>query len=310
MSGELIVGGLALLFLLGGKKKKKKEGKNGDGTHGGSELDDPKNKENGGGSEGGSQGGSGKGGKAPKNLAPDAVWVSPDCKEVVFGDGTGEAFWESKGRPTAQKFIEAYYTDPYEIAKLMITSMAPCVFEFPVRGDGYDPMEEEFLREMFNRNFKEVYYFVQFLHDKTADLMDMDDFIIEFDENCDVPFVGIEWDNLVSDTMVRFYLEYMYPVHSAPDHDKKHPTWPMADVGEKSMDWFDNVATAVVNRMHPECGIAIVNAFKKDPYSAQSFFAKRPGLHAMYKNLIDRVDWVDTHRDDALDFKRLDKLAD
>lgn len=314
MSGELLIGGgIALLFLLGGKKKKKTtDTKNGEEEHGGSELDEPteKKKPGGGGSGGGSQGGSSEGGGVPFNLAPDAIWVSPDCKRVVYGDETGEAFWENKGLPVAQKFIAANYHDPYEIAKMMILSMAPCVLEFPIMEDGFDPMEEEFRRELFNRNFKDVYYLVQFLHDKIAELMDREEILIEFDDRCDIAFVGDSWGRPIAERMIRFYLGYMYPTASEAGHEEKHKAWPLVDVDEKKMLWWDNVATAVINRMNPECGIAIVDAFKKEPFSANSFFATRPGLKAMYESLIELVNWVDDNREGGLDFSKLDKIQE
>ena len=317
MAGELVIGGgIALLLLLGGKKKKKKT-TNGTGTgtgtgeHGGSELDEPTEKKKGsgtGGSGGGSQGGSGRGGGVPLNLAPDAVWVSPDCKKVVFGDETGEAFWKKKGEPVAKKFIAANYHDPYEVAKLMILSMAPCAIEFPVAEDKFDPMEEEFRRELFNRDFKDVYYFIQFLHDKIAELMDKEEFIIQFDDRCDVVFVGENWERPIAERMARFYVGYMYPMESEIGHEETHKTWPLADVDEKHMIWWDNVATAIINRMHPECGIAIVEAFKKDPWTGNAFFATRPGLKALYESLTGLVNWVDDHQAGGLDFKMLDKI--
>lgn len=310
MSGELLIGGMALLLLMGGKKKKssKSASKKDSGTDDGSSLDEPtKEKTSGGGGSGGGSKGGGKG--APSNLAKDAIWVSPDCKKVVYGDGTGEAFWKRKGLPVAQKFIAAKYHDPYEIAKLMVTSMAPCVIEFPITEDGHDPMEEEFLREMFNRDFKEVYYLVQFLHDKISELMEREQFIIEFDERCDVVFVGEKWLIPVAERMARFYVNYMYPAATDyPDHSKKFIAWPLADVDESKMLWWDNVATAIINRMDPECGIAIVNAFKKEPFSAKSFFSTRPGLSALYESLTSMISDVQDQQAVALDFKGLMKI--
>jgi len=321
MSGELVIGGGIALLLLLGKKKKKSTKKtngngngtngNGNGTHGGSELDDPTEKKTpgGGGSGGGSQGGSGKGGGVPSNLAPDAVWVSPDCKKVVFGDETGEAFWTKKGLPTAQKFIAANYHDPYEVAKMMVLSMAPCVVEFPVMEDGFDPMEEEFRREMFNRDFKDVYYLVQFLHDKIAELMDQEARLIEFNDRCDVVFVGEDWERFIAKRMARFYIDYMYPAATNfMDHEERFKAWPLADPKEENMVWWDNVATAIVNRMHPECGIAIVEAAKKEPFSGASFFATRPGLKAMYSSLVDLVNQTHDEQPGGLDFEKFENL--
>ncbi len=323
MAGELIVGGgLALLLLFGKKKKKKKtngDGKNGTGEHGGSGLDDPTKKKTagGGGSGGGSQGGTGKGGGAPSNLATDAIWVSPDCKEVVYGDETGEAFWESKGLAVAQNFINANYHDPYEIARLMVFSMAPCAVEFPVQDlDALDPMEEEFRRELFNRNFKDVYYLIQFLHDKVAALMGRENIIIEFDDRCDVVFVGKNWVNSPAERMARFYVEYSYPNETNyKDHEKRFKPWPLADVPEDYMLWGDNVATAIINRMHPKCGIAIAEAFKKDPMEADAFFSTRPGLRALYKSLIDfsgdesLVTRIFLTRKGGIDFSKFETIA-
>src|SRR5690606_10450978 len=109
MSAELIAGGAALLLLLLGKKKKKKSSTIDSAKDGrdneGSSLDGPTQEKipGGGGSGGGSKGGGGN--NPPTNLSKDAVWVSSDCKKVVFGDKTGELFWEKKGLPVAQQFI-------------------------------------------------------------------------------------------------------------------------------------------------------------------------------------------------------------
>jgi len=316
MAVELIIGAAALLLLLGGKKKKKKSGTSngsgGGGTDDGGDLVGPDgNKSGGGGSGGGGGGGGGSGGSggAPSNLANDAIWVSNDCKEVVYGDDTGEAFWESKGLKVAQNFIDANYHDPYEVAKTMVLSMAPCAIEFPVMEDGLSPMEEELRREFFNREFKDVYYLIQFLHDKVAALMDKEEYTIEFDDRCEVTFVGENWPRPMAERMIRFYLEYTYPTESGKAHDKKYPTWPMADIDENTMQWQDNVITAVINRMHPECGAAIVQAFKKDPWSATAFFNSRPGLKALYNELHQLVDWVDEHREGGLDFGMVDDVT-
>lgn len=315
MSSELLIGGLALLLLMAGKKgKKSPKATNGNGSGSGAgeddgaSLDDPTKEKTpgGGGSGGGSKSG---GGGAPSNLAKDAIWVSPDCKKVVYGDGTGEAFWEKKGLPVAEKFILAKYHDPYEIAKLMVKSMAPCVTEFPITEDGHEPMKEEFLREMFNRNFRDVYYLVQFLHDKISELMDREWFIINFDERCDVVFVGEKWFTPIAERMARFYVSYMYPSESDySDHSKRFIAWTHADVAESKMLWWDNIATAIINRMDPECGIAIVNAFKKEPFTAKSFFSTRPGLSALYEGLTSMIRDVEDKQPASLDFKSLMKV--
>ena len=127
-SKNLVLGGLAFLLLIGGKKKKSKKSEGSDeGISDGADLNGPSGTKPDSESGGGGGGGSGSGsGAAPSNLAKNAIWVSKDCKTVVYGDGTGEAFWKSKGQPVAQKFIAANYNDPYEIARLMILSMASC----------------------------------------------------------------------------------------------------------------------------------------------------------------------------------------
>lgn len=312
MNSGIMIGGIALLLLLGKKKKKKSstgsdsEPTSKDDTSEGSELDDPSKKkiyDNGGLDEGS------RGSKAPSNLAKNAIWVSPDCQKVVFGDGTGEAFWASKGAPTAQKFISANYHDPYEIARLMISSMAPCAIEFPIMEDGLDPMEEEFKREMFNRDFKEVYYLIQFLYDKISILMDREEDVIEFDNRCDVVFVGENWLGGIANRMARFYIEYMYPIDSEfQDHSQRFKAWPLADAKEKNMLWLDNVATAIINRMNSECGIALASAFQKEPHSASSFFSERPGLKTLYSALLDMINLAEDKRSGGLDFKALEKL--
>ena len=306
--GLLLALGAAALFL--GGKKRKGSGTGGTGTGSGTvdggSLGTPDGK---GGGGSGSGGGSGKGG-APSNLAPDGIWVSADCKTVVFGDDTGQTFWDRKGLKAAEGFIEANYFDPYEIARSMVMPMAPCAAEFPVMEDGYSAMEEELRRELFNRNFKEVYYLIQFLHDNIALLMDRARHIVEFDDNCDVIFVGADWESEVAERMIRFYLEYSYPnVSDSLDHEKEYPTWPMADASEKNMWWLDNVVTAVINRMSPSCGIAIVEGFKKDPLSGISFFNARPGLEALYKSLHNRANAADENREDGIDFEMVDEVS-
>ena len=300
--------GAAALFL-GGKKKKTAGGSSGSGTDSdtvdGGTLGTPGGKGGGSGS-GGS--GSGKGG-SPSNLAPDGIWVSADCKTVVFGDDTGEAFWNRKGLKAAEGFVAANYFDPYEIARLMVMPMAPCAAEFPVMEDGYPAMEEELRRELFNRNFKEVYYLIQFLHDNIALLLDRARHIVEFDDRCEVIFVGEDWEDQIAERMIRFYLEYSYPNAFEKGHQEKYPPWPMADIPEKNMWWLDNIVTAVINRVSPDCGIAIAEAFKKDQFSGSAFFNARPGLEALYKSLYNRANAADDNREGGIDFEMVDEVS-
>jgi len=287
------------------------------------------------------------GNSPPSKLAPDAVWVgrSPDgviCTAVVFGDGTGEAFWKNKALPVAKKYISEGWGDPYLIAVQMIRTMAPCAEEFPhlaiqhwdyeeraevhnrtgewppVEGDldsdgTLTLAEREFGREIFLRAYRDVYYLIQFLHDKIAELMGREDQIIKFDSRCEVTFVGKNWhgrpqsnpnirNTSGAEVMARFYVEYMYPVSSNySDHHHRFKAWQLADSDEKYMNWYDNIATAIINRMHPECGIALASAFKKEPFSAESFFATRPGLEAEYYSLVDLIQFVEDLREGGMD---------
>lgn len=315
-AGLLIGGGVALLLLLSGKKKSKalpsdksddksKNGEtpdNGGGTNGGT---------NGGGGSGGGGSGGGSGGRRtpPPDLKPDAIWVSKDCKVVAFGDGTGEAWWKKIGEATAKKFIEANYRDPHEIARSMIVSVAPCAAEFPVMEDGLDPMEEEYLREMFLRKFRDVYYLIQFLYNKIANLIDLDTYTMEFSDNCDVEFVGIDWVDSVARRMMRFYLDYMYPVNSGYDHESTHKASELSDVKLEYLWDEDNIAIAVLNRMHPKCASELNDAFKHDKYKAAQFLSKRPGLKALYSELLELFYEVESDRGGGLDFEALDKLG-
>jgi len=288
----LVLGGLALL-LMGGKKKKPaivEEEKREPGKEDpGGILDVPGEKGK------PSTPGAGRGTRAPSNLADDAIWVRKDCKEVAFGDGTGELWWERKGKPAAEKFIAANYFDPYEIARSMILTIAPCAVEFPVLEDGLNPMDEEFAREMFLREFPDVYYLIMFLYNRISELLDQEDYTIEFNEDCDVTFVGEKWMIPIARRMANFYLTYGYPLETPVDWVYL-PVWEGAEVPEKNLVWWDNIVIAIINRMAPNCAKEIAAAFKKEPFAATSYFSKRPGLFSLYLDLQTYINELDDER--------------
>lgn len=313
MSLEIILGGAALFLLLSGKKKAGTTSGTG-GDHGSLGPDaGPRSGPGGrrGGKGTGGSGGSGTG--APANLPVDMIWVSPDCQEVVYGDGTGDAFWDRYGMATAQGYVNANYRDPYEIAIAVATPFiqhCPGILEkFPIAEDDYDPMEEELHREFFNRDHKDVYYLIQFFHDKCIELLGDADRLIVMDDRCNVEYVGENWHRLVADKMIRYYLEYMYPRPSPMGHtEAKYPAWPLADPTHIWMGWQGGIVTAVINRLSPVCGVAIVEALKKEPHSAASFFASRPEMKRLYDDLYVQVDHLDDNRVGGLDFDLIDEL--
>jgi hypothetical protein len=304
-SGPLIIAaGAAALLLMGGKKKKKSSTED-DGTK---PIDDGTTPSDGGGTTPSGNGGttpSGGGGKSHSDKAKKAggIWVSSDCKEVEYENGTPEAWWNRRGKSAAENFLKANYHDPYEIARALILQIAPCAVEFPVLEDGFEPMEEEYKREQFLRAFPDVYYLIQWLHDAIYTLMDKEEYIVEFDDRCDLVFMGDKWLNPIAQRMVRFYLDYMYPMET--DYGFVPPAaWEGADITEDFVGAFsDNVAMAVINRMHPTCAWEILEAFKKNPGDARSFFSTRPGMKAAYNNLIDLVNYVDDNRPSSFEFE-------
>lgn len=297
-SGPLIVvAGAAALLLMGGKKKKKSAssgggslpeggGSNGGGSNGGGS--------NGGGSSSGGGGTSGGKGDSSRAKSAGGIWVSSDCKEIEYEGGDPEAWWLRRGAGAAQSFIDANYHDPYEIARSIVVQLVPCAVEFPVMDDDFEPMEEEYKREQFLRDFKDAYYLIQWLHDAISELMEREEYIVSFDERCDLVFMGDEWLNTTAERMVRFYLDYSYPIDS--DENYNVGAWEGADQDEKSAEWYDNIALAVINRMSPECAWQILDAFVKDPKMAQGFFSSRPGMKAAYDQIVDRVHTVDDNR--------------
>src|SRR5690606_41986782 len=81
--------------------------------------------------------------------------------------------------------------------------------------------------------FSLPYFIVQlfFPTRRSSDLKE--EYTIEFDDRCDVVFVGERWMPIIAERMARFYVSYMYPNESDfPDHHKKFMAWPLADVNE------------------------------------------------------------------------------
>lgn len=162
----VLIGGAALALLMGSKKSSSKtSGNSGSGSGGsgsGSGNDDgygdigepagPKgckpglilkngvctesgngNGENNVGGNGG-QNGNGVGGGG--SLKSSDLYVSKDCKEYKFGDKTGDSWWKTKGKKTAQAWIEAQYSNPIVIAYEMLKGnkmSCPAISEFPIQ---------------------------------------------------------------------------------------------------------------------------------------------------------------------------------
>ena len=321
----LLVAGAAALLLMGGKKKKKAGSGSGsgsgsdNGTSSGDDIVGPGGKttdDNGGSGAGGSEK-PGKdpgtkrpgGGYNPPNLASDAIWVSGDCKRVFFAKGrigtpsAADKWLESKVAPAVPKFIKAGYKDPYEVARQMLLGMAPCVAEFPLASEATSPGQLEYDRETFLRKYRDVYHLIMLVVPVAQEEMGLEQNMITFDsKRCDVTFVGDKWGRPVAEQMAQFYLNYMYPVASDYGHEKKYPASLTSDVNESTMVFADNIAVAIINRFDPRCGSELAEAFKKEPFTASSYFSVRPGLKALYDNLVDLVNYVDNNRG-GLDFK-------
>ncbi len=303
-SGPLIlVAGAAALLLMGGKKKKKTSD---DG--GGSSNGDDSNSDGGGGSSNGgggsSNGGGGKSGGGSKSdsdraKAAGGIWVSSDCKKIEYEGGDPEAWWLKRGKSAAQNFIDANYHDPYEIARTIIIQLVPCAAEFPVMTDDIGPMQEEYNREQFLRNFTDAYYLIQWLYNAISELMDTEEYVVELDDRCEFVFMGDKWLDVVAGRMIRFYLDYQYPTDSDENYKA---SWMGADLNEKVVSFADNIALAVVNRMHPECAWQIMAAFKKDPWEAKGFFNTRPGMKAAYDQIVSEVHSIDDNRSYSIPF--------
>jgi len=313
-SGPVIIAaGAAALLLMGGKKKKKSSG---DSSDGGGEVGNGDSSNggggsNGGGSNGGSGGGSSSGGSStgggkghsPKAQGAGGIWVSADCKEIEYENGTPEAWWDRRGRSAAESFLEANYHDPYEIARAILVQLVPCAIEFPVLEDGLPPMEEEYMREQFLRNYTDAYYLIHWIHDAIYRLMDKEEYLVEFDERCDLVFMGEKWLNTTANRMARFYLDYMYPMES--DYGFVTPAaWEGADLTEEFVPTYvDNVALAIINRSHPTCAWQIMEAYKKNPGDGRSFFSSRPGMKAAYDRITDLVHHIDDNRPSSIKFE-------
>lgn len=326
----LLLAGAAALLLMGGKKKKKSSGAadgsgdtsggddddtGGGDTSGGDDLLDPGKKDTPSDKDKSGNGGSGPGkkrpggGNTPPKLAPDAIWVSPDCKRVFFADGrigspsAGMKWFEKKALPQIKKFEQSGYVDPYEIARDMILKMAPCASKFPLASEVKSPGQLEYDREAFLREYRDVYSLIMALVESAQSILGQDENSINFDpKNCDVTYVGENWGRPIAEQMINFYLNYMYPVGTnEPNHEQKHFASLTSDPKENSMIWSDNIAVAVINRFNPECGSELAEAFRREPFTAMTFFKTRPGLRVLYQNLIDLVNYVDNNRG-GLDF--------
>lgn len=316
----ILLAGAAALLLMGGKKKKKSSS-SGDGSDaggddaGGDDLLDPGQKpSNGGGGPG--DGGPKRPGKktpgsgnTPPKLAPDAIWVSSDCKKVYFAEGrigtpnAGMKWFEKKALPQIEKFDDAGYEDPYEIARTMILKMAPCAAGFPLASEVKSPGQLEYDRETFLRKYRDVYSLIMALVESAQGILGQDEGMISFDgKRCDVTYVGDNWGMPVAEQMINFYLNYMYPVASdGSNHSEKYYASLTSDTKENSMIWSDNIAVAVINRFDPRCGNELAEAFRREPFTAATYFKSRPGLKVLYQNLIDLVNHVDNNRG-GLDF--------
>ncbi len=307
-SGPLIIGlGAAALLLMGGKKKKSTSG-NGNGNGGnGDNGDNGGTGDNGngggggggtgGGGSGGGSGGSGGSGSGSRASSAGGIWVSSDCKTLEYVNDSPEYWWNKRGKSAAQNFVDANYHDPYEIARDIVISFVPCVAEFPVMEDGLEHMDEEYGREQFLRNFTDAYYLLQWLYNAISELLEVEGYTVEFDDNCELTFVGENWIKGNAERMMRFYINYSYPEAAETDPDKI--PWLGADasgLGETFMTWSDNLATAALNRMNPDCALALREAFVKDPHEAKAFFANRPGLKSAYDQLIDLANFIEDNR--------------
>lgn len=311
--GVLLLGVAA--FAAFGMKKKKRKGSPVDtgipGEPGGSGIPDP------GGSmgdpthkPGGSGGGQGTkpSGTTPPPLKPDALWVSSDCQVVKFGDQTGELWWQNKGLTAAQKFLEANYLDPYEIARDMLLPIAPCVANFPLVFEVDSANELEFKREMFLREYNDVYYLVMSLYKQIAPLVGMDAFNLRFDEDCKVEYLGFDWVNVIGREQLLFYLDFAYPNTGS----ENILSWLGADLTETHVDWIDNVVIAVINRWSSDCSVAIMEAFKTGKAEKGSgwytdgprgsFFKSRPVLKKLYQDLFNLANELDDVRVGELPF--------
>ena len=124
--------------------------------------------------------------------------------------------------------------------------------------------------------------------------MEAEDRTVEFDDNCELTFVGENWIKGNAERMMRFYMQYAYSEDAKDGVDIK--SWSGHDVDEISMPWSTNLATAVLNRMHPDCALSLREAFVKDPREAKAFFASRPGLKSAYDQLIELANFIQDNR--------------
>jgi len=276
--GVILAGGFALL-LLGGKKKRKSSGRDlgdldGDGYYDGDGLLDPDGKKSSGSS--GKKSGTGKKSDGSYNvpdLAPDAIWVSPDCQRVFFADGrigepnAGSLWFSEKAIPAIGRFVSANYDDPYEIARQMILSMAPCAAEFPVRSDGVSQFELQAGRDYFLNTYRDVYTLIMLLVESAQSAMNQDGEMISFNSNCDVTFVGNQWEEYVAKPMVDFYVgEYLKS--GSPDSTAR---------------LINSIVPKVIDRFSPPCGKKM-SSLASDS-ARMKFSNARPGLSSVIQTL-------------------------
>lgn len=276
--GLMVAGGFALL-LLGGKKKRKSSGKDlsdrdGDGYHDGDGLLDPDGKKTDGSS--GKKSGTGKKSDGSYNvpdLAPDAIWVSPDCQRVFFADGrigepnVGSLWFSEKAVPAIDRFISANYDDPYEIARQMILSMAPCAAEFPVRSDGVSQFELQAGRDYFLNTYRDVYTLIMLLVESAQSALNQDGEMISFNSNCDVTFVGNQWEKYVAKPMVDFYIGQQLE-SGTPD---------------STTELINSVVPKVIGRFSPPCGQRM-SSLASDSARIK-FSSARPGLSSVIQTI-------------------------
>ncbi len=225
----------------------------------------------------------------------DCVWVNDP---VSSRDCISRDHYTKLTQPFQRKFIEVIRRETG-----MNITMHPCgnwhdrmdlVYENQADCYFLGPMDIEYLREKFLRKFPDAYYLIQWLYDAiSSETLDNNSFVLEFDANCDIAFIGDEWLNVTARRMAEFYIYWAYPMEIVPGATQPLP-WQGADAGDKFMTWSDNVATAILNRMIPKCAWELRAAFAKEPlWVANEFFSSRPGLEEVFKRLLDLANEVD-----------------
>jgi len=148
----------------------------------------------GGGTGGGKQGGTGSGEKDDPTL-PDFFSISADCSQIIFGDGSGQAWLANVIQPAGQQWVNNGATNPTAIAAAIMKGYEGTCFDtFPLeRESGQALWQLEAERDVWMKDFPEAYSVLMMVRN----YIDAEFFnganSVWFDENCQLQGFGENW---------------------------------------------------------------------------------------------------------------------